>query len=60
MFFRNRRKERGEDLNRKVESYRKWWQEGTGDLNFQRSNRPKDKADDRRASDSCFVYYEES
>jgi hypothetical protein len=60
MFFRSRRKVRGEDLNRKVESFRKWWQEGTGDLSFQKAERPKEKGHDRRASDSSFVYYEES
>lgn len=59
MFFRSRRRDKAEDLNRKVEKFRRWWQEGTGDLTSGGSNRSRESKPDRKASDSSFVYYEE-
>jgi hypothetical protein len=60
VFFKNRRKERGEDLNRKVEKFRQWWQDETPDLSPKRQDAARENRPDREPSDSSFVYYEEN
>jgi hypothetical protein len=60
MLFRNKQRDKAEDLNRKVERFRKRWQEGRGDLTFERSNGIGERNNDRGVSDSSFVYYDES
>jgi len=59
MFFKTRNKKRGEDLNRKVEKFRRWWQDQTQDFSFEGSNSSKKNKPQRRSFDSSFVYYEE-
>jgi hypothetical protein len=59
VFFRNRRPEKGEDLNRKVEKFERRWKDGRGDLDFDRSTGSKDEAANRKPYDSSFVYYDE-
>jgi len=59
VFFRNRRKDTGDDLNRKVEKFRKRWQERRSHLSSNRSDGPTEDGVDRKAFDSSFVYYEE-
>ncbi|MCK4224682.1 MAG: hypothetical protein KAX39_05845 [candidate division Zixibacteria bacterium] len=58
MFFKTK-KNRGEDLNQKVEKYRKWWQNQTQAFSFDRSNSSKKNKPNRKSFDSSFVYYEE-
>jgi 3'-phosphoadenosine 5'-phosphosulfate sulfotransferase len=60
VFFRNRRKDTGDDLNRKVEKFRRRWQERVSHLGGNRSDRLTEDGFERKASDSSFVYYEES
>ncbi|KPL01221.1 MAG: hypothetical protein AMJ91_00785 [candidate division Zixibacteria bacterium SM23_73_3] len=59
MFFKSRNKKRGEDLNRKVEKFRRWWQDEPQNLSLERSNRSKGNKSTTRSFDSSFVYYEE-
>jgi len=59
MFFKTRNKKRGEDLNRKLENFRRRWQNRPQDLSFEPSNRSKENKSKRRPLDSSFVYYEE-
>jgi len=59
MFFKTRHKSRGEDLNRKVEKYRKWWQDKAGDSSFNRSGSSEKNKPKGRSFDSSFVYHEE-
>jgi hypothetical protein len=59
MFFKNRNRDRGEDLNRKVEKYKRWWQDRGQDGSLRRSNSPKKTTDDGKPFDSSFVYYDE-
>lgn len=59
MFFRNRHREKGEDLNQKVEKFRRRWRERREDSEFDRSSRSRDNGASRKAYDSSFVYYEE-
>lgn len=59
MFFKTRNKKRGEDLDRKVEKFRRWWQDQTQDISSDRSNRSKENKPNKRPFDSSFVYYEE-
>jgi hypothetical protein len=59
MFFKKSNRNRGEDLNRKVEKYKRWWQDrGRGGSPGQ-SDSPKKIAEDGKPFDSSFVYYEE-
>ncbi len=58
MFFRTKNKNKAEDLNRKVERYKRWWQDQTWDIPCDRSNRSKEK-NPQKPFDSSFVYYEE-
>ncbi len=60
MFFKNRNKKRGEDLNQKVEKFRRWWHDQTQDLSYEKSNRSKKSHSNTKPFDSSFVYYEES
>jgi len=59
MFFKTRNKKRGEDLNRKVEKFRRWWQDETQDFSPARSNPSEENKPNKRPFDSSFVYYEE-
>jgi hypothetical protein len=59
MLFRTREKNKSEDLNRKVEKFRKWWQDETGDSSIERSGGSRENGAQRQPSDSSFVYYEE-
>ncbi|MCK4403938.1 MAG: hypothetical protein KAW02_02495 [candidate division Zixibacteria bacterium] len=59
MFFKTRDKKRGEDLNRKVEKFRSWWQDQTQDTCLERSSRSSKTKPNKRPFDSSFVYYEE-
>jgi hypothetical protein len=67
MFFKNKKKERSEDLNQKVSKYQKWWQDQTEEISVNRSNSKKSKkssgsclktARKKKPSDDSFVYYE--
>lgn len=67
MFFKNRKKEKQEDLNQKVSKYQKWWQDQTEEHSFGGSSSKKNKkspgsgvkaAEKQRPSDGSFVYYE--
>jgi hypothetical protein len=59
MFFKNRSKSR-EDLNRKVERYKRWWQDSPADSSLERSKRLKKDKTKGEPFDSSFVYHEES
>lgn len=59
MFFRNRRREKGENLDRKVEKFERRWKDGRGDLGFDKSTGSRDDGVNRKPYDSSFVYYEE-
>jgi hypothetical protein len=59
MFFKTKNKNRGEDLNRKVEKYRKWWQDQPAASSFERSGSPEKKKPKERPFDSSFVYHED-
>jgi hypothetical protein len=59
VFFRNRRREKGENLDRKVEKFERRWKDGREDLGFGRSNGSRDERVNRKPYDSSFVYYEE-
>jgi hypothetical protein len=67
MFFKNKKKKDQEDLNQKVSTYRRWWQDQTGELPGSRSNSKENKKSSgscpkvtrqRKSSDDSFVYYE--
>lgn len=67
MFFKNKKKKDQEDLNQKVSTYQKWWQDQTEELSVSRSNSKKNKKSSgscpratrqRKSSDDSFVYYE--
>jgi hypothetical protein len=60
MFFKSKDKDRPEDLNHKVEKYRRWWQDQTRDLSFKRSRSSKKSKRDERSSDSSFVYSDDN
>jgi hypothetical protein len=59
MFFKPKSKSKGEDLNRKVEKFRKWWQEESPDRSRDRASSKKHKPYPQ-ASDSSFVYSDET
>jgi hypothetical protein len=59
VFFRNRRRERDEDLDRKVEKFQRRWKDRRGDLDLDRSTGSKDQGGNRKPYDASFVYYEE-
>ena len=59
MFFKSKDKNKGEDLNRKVERFRKWWQDETQDASPDRSGSKKHKSYPK-SSDSSFVYSDET
>ena len=59
MFFKKSNRNRGEDLNRKVEKYKKWWQDRGQGGSPEQSDSPKKIAEDGKPFDSSFVYYEE-
>ena len=58
MFFKPKDKSKGEDLNRKVEEFKKWWQDQSQNVSTERSDLKKDKSSER-SSDSSFVYSDE-
>jgi hypothetical protein len=60
MLFRPKNKNKGEDLNHKVEKFKKWWQDQTQDLSRDRSNSSKIDKRNERSCDSCFVYDDEN
>jgi len=59
MFFKTKNRKKNEDLNRKVERYRRWWQDQSGELPFDGSNSSKKNQPKSKPFDSSFVYYEE-
>jgi hypothetical protein len=59
MFFKKGNRNRGEDLNRKVEKYKRWWQDRGQGGSPGPSGSPKKIAEDGKPFDSSFVYYEE-
>jgi hypothetical protein len=59
MFFKPKDRSKGEDLNRKVEKFRKWWQDESQDISMDRSNSKKRKPYPK-SSDSSFVYSDET
>jgi hypothetical protein len=59
MFFKPKDRNKGEDLNRKVERFRKWWQDASQDVSLDRSNSKKQKPHPK-SSDSSFVYSDET
>jgi hypothetical protein len=59
MFFKKGNRNRGEDLNRKVEKYKRWWQDRTQDGPLDRSDSSKKATEKGKPFDSSFVYYEE-
>ncbi|MGB2979699.1 MAG: hypothetical protein WBC77_00430 [Candidatus Zixiibacteriota bacterium] len=59
MFFKKGSRSRGEDLNRKVERYKRWWQDRREDGSPGRSDSSKKTTDEGKPFDSSFVYYEE-
>ncbi|UCB51784.1 MAG: hypothetical protein JSV10_07295 [Candidatus Zixiibacteriota bacterium] len=59
MFFKKGNRNRGEDLNRKVEKYKRWWQDRSQDGPSGSSNSSKKTTEDGKPFDSSFVYYEE-
>ncbi len=59
MFFKPKDRSKGEDLNRKVEKFKKWWQDQSQDISMDRSNSKKHKPNER-SSDSSFVYSDET
>ena len=59
MFFKSKNRSKGEDLNRKVEKFRKWWQDESQDISMDRSNSKKHKPYPK-SSDSSFVYSDET
>jgi len=67
MFFKNKKRKDQEDLNQKVSTYQKWWQDQTEELPISRSCSKKNKKSSgaclkatrqRKSSDDSFVYYE--
>lgn len=60
MFFKPKNKNKGEDLNQKVEKYRRWWQDQTQDLSFDRSSSSNKSKKNERSSDSSFVYCDDN
>jgi hypothetical protein len=67
MFFKNRKKKDQEDLNQKVSTYQKWWQDQTEELSVSPSNSKKNRKSSgsdlkatrqRKSSDDSFVYHE--
>jgi hypothetical protein len=59
MFFKSKNKRKGEDLNRKVEKFRKWWQDESQNISRDRSGSGKHKPFPK-SSDSSFVYSDET
>jgi hypothetical protein len=59
VFFKTRNKKRGEDLNRKVERYKRWWQDRTQGFSFEPSNPSEKNKHKQKPFDSSFVYYDE-
>jgi hypothetical protein len=59
VLFKIRGKKRGENLDQKVEMFRRWWQDQTQDVSLDRSNSSKENRAKRKPFDSSFVYYEE-
>lgn len=59
MFFKPKDKGKVEDLNRKVEKFRKWWQDESQDISMDRSSSKKHKPYPK-SSDSSFVYSDET
>lgn len=59
MFFKKRNRNRGEDLNRKVEKYKRWWQDRGQDGSSAPSSSSKKTTEEGQPFDSSFVYYEE-
>lgn len=55
MFFKRKDKGKSEDLNHKVEKFKKWWQDQSQNASTERSNFKKNKSSER-SSDSSFVY----
>jgi hypothetical protein len=58
MFFKPKDKNQSEDLNRKVEEFKKWWQDQSQSVSTERSDFKKNKSSER-SSDSSFVYSDE-
>ena len=59
MFFKKGNRNRGEDLNRKVEKYKRWWKDrGQGGCP-ETSSSHKKIDEEGKPFDSSFVYYEE-
>jgi len=59
VFFKTRNKKRDEDLNRKVEKYRRWWQDQPQDFSFEPSKSSEKNKRKHKPFDSSFVYYDE-
>ena len=59
MFFKKVNRSRGEDLNRKVEKYKRWWQDRGQGGSPGASDSRKKIVEDGKPFDSSFVYYEE-
>jgi hypothetical protein len=59
VFFKKANRGRGEDLNRKVEKYKKWWQDRGQGSSPEQADSAKKVAEDGKPFDSSFVYYEE-
>jgi hypothetical protein len=59
MFFKTRNRKRGEDLNRKVEKYRRWWQDQPSESSLDGSEPSEKGKPKQRPLDSSFVYHEE-
>ena len=58
MFFKSKDKGKSEDLNRKVEAFKKWWQDQSQNVPTDRSSSKKNKPKEK-SSDSSFVYNDE-
>ncbi len=58
MSFKSKGKIKNEDLNHKVEKFRKWWQDQSQNVSTDRSSSKKNKPKER-SSDSSFVYSDE-
>jgi hypothetical protein len=60
MFSKRKNKNKGEDLNQRMEKFKKWWQDQTQDLSRDRSNSSKINKRNDKSCDSCFVYNDEN
>jgi hypothetical protein len=60
MLFKPKNKNKSEDLNRKVEKYRRWWQDQTQEVSGEGSNSSKKDKRKEKSSDSSFVYCDDN